>query len=170
MDGYELIRSPRKTLSIEVTRTGRVVIRAPQRVPMDEIRRYVSTHAAWIEQALARQRVRLAAHPEPDGARQAELKQRAQRELPSKVAHYAAVMGLKPTGLRITSARTRFGSCSARNSLCFSWRLMDYPQPAIDYVVVHELAHIVHKNHGAWFWALVAQYMPDYRQRRAMLR
>lgn len=47
---------------------------------------------------------------------------------------------------------------------------MDYPEPAIDYVVVHELAHIAHKNHGSQFWALVERYLPDYRARRAMLR
>lgn len=79
-------------------------------------------------------------------------------------------MNLYPTGLKITSARTRFGSCSGKNSICFSWRLMDYPELAIDYVVVHELAHIVHKNHGPQFWALVERYLPDYRARRAMLR
>lgn len=79
-------------------------------------------------------------------------------------------MNLYPTGLKITSARTRFGSCSGKNSICFSWRLMDYPEPAIDNVVVHELAHIAHKNHGPQFWALVERYLPDYRARRAMLR
>jgi len=79
-------------------------------------------------------------------------------------------MNLYPTGLKITSARTRFGSCSSKNSICFSWRLMYYPEPAIDYVVVHELAHIAHKNHGPQFWALVERYLPDYRARRAMLR
>ena len=79
-------------------------------------------------------------------------------------------MGVRPTGIRITAARTRFGSCSAKNRLCFSWRLMDYPDAVIDYVVVHELAHIVHKNHGPRFWELVERYMPDYKRRRAMLR
>ena len=79
-------------------------------------------------------------------------------------------MGVQPTGVRITSARTRFGSCSGKDSLCFSWRLMQYPEDAVDYVVVHELAHIVHKNHGPYFWALVGQYMPDYKRRRALLR
>ena len=92
------------------------------------------------------------------------------REIPPKVRHYAAIMGLRPTGIRITSARTRFGSCSGKNSLCFSWRLMEYPEEAVDYVVVHELAHIVHKNHGPDFWALVGQHMPDYKRRRALLR
>ena len=79
-------------------------------------------------------------------------------------------MGLHPTGLRITSARTRFGSCSAKNSICFSWRLMQYPDAAVDYVVVHELAHIREKNHGRAFYALVEQFLPDWRERRALLK
>ena len=167
---YELVRSRRKTLSVEVTREGRVIVRAPLRVSAAQIERFVAAHADWIARAQARQRERMAAHPEPDDRRRAELIRRAKAELPPKVAHYARLMGVQPTGLTITSARTRFGSCSGKNSLCFSWRLMEYPEEAVDYVVVHELAHIVHKNHGPDFWALVGQYMPDYKRRRALLR
>ena len=170
MDKYELVRSRRKTLAIEVDRTGRVVIRAPMRATGEQIERFVAAHADWIARAQARQRARLAAHPEPDEARRAELIRRAKEKLPPKVAYYAQLMGVQPTGLKITSARTRFGSCSGKNSLCFSWRLMGYPEAAVDYVVVHELAHITHKNHGPRFWALVERYMPDYRARRALLR
>lgn len=170
MDKYELVRSRRKTLAIEVDRTGRVVIRAPMRATGEQIERFAAAHADWIARAQARQRARLAAHPEPDEARRAELIRRAKEELPPKVAYYAQLMGVQPTGLKITSARTRFGSCSGKNSLCFSWRLMEYPEAAVDYVVVHELAHITHKNHGPRFWALVERYMPDYRARRALLR
>ena len=167
---YELKRSRRKTLSVEVTREGRVIVRAPLRVSGAQIERFVPAHADWISRAQQRQRERLIAHPEPDDARRAELIRRAKTELPPKVAHYARMMGVQPTGLTITSARTRFGSCSGKNRICFSWRLMDYPEAAVDYVVVHELAHIVHKNHGPQFWALVERYMPDYRACRALLR
>ena len=79
-------------------------------------------------------------------------------------------MELKPAGIKITSAQKRFGSCSGKNSICYSWRLMLYPPEAIDYVVVHELAHIVHKNHSAKFYALVAKYLPDYKERENLLR
>ena len=79
-------------------------------------------------------------------------------------------MGLTPTGVRITGARRRFGSCSAKNSLCFSWRLMLYPQAAVDYVVVHELAHIAHKNHGPAFYACIAAVLPDYKARIRLLK
>lgn len=170
MDRVEVIRSRRRTIGLEVTREGRVLVRAPLRASSSSIERFVRDHADWIAKAQARQLARLEAHPEPDAAQRAALLRRAKQELPPKVAFYAQCMGVQPTGITITSARTRFGSCSAKNRLCFSWRLMDYPEAAVDYVVVHELAHIVHKNHGPQFWAFVEQYMPDYRARRAMLR
>lgn len=170
MDGVKLIRSRRRTLGLEVTREGNVIVRAPLRTSAATIDRFVRDHVDWIEKAKARQRARLEAHPEPDEARREALLRRAREELPLKVTFYAQRMGVIPTGITITAARTRFGSCSPKNRLCFSWRLMDYPEEAIDYVVVHELAHIVHKNHGPQFWALVERYMPDYRARRNMLR
>lgn len=167
---YELRRSGRKTLSVEVGREGQVIVRAPLRLSQKRIEQFVAAHADWIARAQQRQRARLAAHPEPDEARQAALIRRARTELPPKVARYAREMGVQPAAVTITAARTRFGSCSAKNRICFSWRLMEYPEAAVDYVVVHELAHIVHKNHGPQFWALVERYLPDWRARRALLR
>ena len=98
------------------------------------------------------------------------LRRLAAEVIPQRVAVWGRQMGLTPTGVKITSAKKRFGSCSGRNSLCFSWRLMQYPAEAVDYVVVHELAHIRHHNHGAAFWALVEHTLPDYRARQALLR
>ena len=167
---YELVRSKRKTLAVQVTREGRVIVRAPLRLAKCRVEQFVAEHIDWIRRALADQQSRREAHPEPDAEKRAELIRRAKTELPRKVRHYADLMGLHPAGLKITSARTRFGSCSGKNSICFSWRLMDYPEPAVDYVVVHELAHIAHHDHSPQFWALVERYLPDYRQRRAMLR
>ena len=73
-------------------------------------------------------------------------------------------------GVKITGAKTRFGSCNSRNSLCFSWRLMQYPDEAIDLVVVHELCHIAHHDHGPGFYALLGSILPDHRERMKLLR
>ena len=78
-------------------------------------------------------------------------------------------MGLEPTNIKITGAKARFGSCSSKNSLCFSWRLMMRPPEAVDCVVVHELAHIAQKNHGRTFYALMASVLPDYKERQKLL-
>lgn len=168
---YTLIRSSRRTLGLEVTRDLQVVVRAPLRCSQREIDRFVDSHRGWIADKLAVQQRRAAAMAamEPTLEEERELRHRATEIIPQRVAYYAPMMGVTPAGIKITSARTRFGSCSGKNSLCFSWRLMLYPPQAIDYVVVHELAHIRHHNHSKDFWAFVASVMPDYRERQALL-
>ncbi len=96
---YELVRSKRKTLAVQVTREGRVIVRAPLRLAKYRIERFVADHTDWIARALADQQSRRAAHPEPDEAKQAELIRRAKIELSPKVQHYAKLMNLYPTGL-----------------------------------------------------------------------
>ena len=78
-------------------------------------------------------------------------------------------MGVAPTGFKVTAARKRYGSCSAKNSLCFSCFLMNCPEEAVELVVVHELCHIREKNHGPGFYALLERYLPDWRERKKLL-
>lgn len=167
---YTVIRSRRRTMALEVTREALVVVHAPNRASGDAIASFVASHELWVKRALERRHKHNAAHPEPTDAERAALVARAKEDLPPRVAHWSAIMGLKPTGVKITSAKTRFGSCSAKNSLCFSWYLMRYPDAAIDYVVVHELAHIRHHDHSSAFYALVEQYLPDWRERMQLLK
>ena len=166
---YEIIRSNRKTLGLQV-KDGRVIVRAPRIVTAKQIERFVSEHEAWIENALTRQAAKRAAHPEPTAEERAEFIRLAKEILPQRTAFWSARMGLTPTQIRITSARRRFGSCSSEGHICYSWRLMQYPPEAIDYVIVHELAHLKHMNHSPAFYALVAKYLPDHKARRALLR
>ncbi len=167
---YQLRRSSRRTISIEITPGGGVLVRAPQRASQADIERMLARHAGWIEQKRREQALRQAAWPEPDAAQEQALRARARAEIPPLVDCWAARMGVAVTGVKITSARTRFGSCSARNALCFSWRLMQHPPEAVEAVVVHELAHVRHKNHGPAFYAEVERFLPDYRQRIRGLR
>lgn len=171
MKTYTIIRSRRRTVALEITRDGRVLVRAPYRFPEDSAADFVSRHADWIAKHLEQQRrLALTAPPEPTAEEIAALKARAREILPGRVAHFSARMGLTPTGVKVTSARRRYGSCSGKNSLCFSCFLMRSPMEAIDAVVVHELAHIRYKNHGPEFYALVESILPDYRTRKALLQ
>lgn len=167
---YRLIRSARRTVSVEVTREGEVIIRAPQRMSRTMIDAFLEKHRNWIMENLARQRVLAEKYPEPDAAEAKALKTHAWEYIPTRVDYYAQIMQVTPAWVKITSARKRFGSCGVENGLCFSWRLMRYPDAAIDYVVVHELAHITHKNHGRDFYRLIEQVLPDYRERVALLK
>ena len=163
---FELLHSRRRSCALQVSRDGRVLVRAPYGFTREQAQALVLRQQDWLEKQLRRQREWAARHPQPTEEQIRQLRRQAQALLPEKVRHYEAIMDLHPTGIKITAAKTRFGSCSAKNRLCFSLYLMAYPEPAIDYVVVHELAHIRHKNHSPAFYACVE----DYRQRRQLLR
>lgn len=90
--------------------------------------------------------------------------------IPERVEHFGRSFGLRATGIRISRAQNRWGSCSAKDVVAFAWRLMMAPPEVIDYVVVHELAHIRQKNHSRAFWSLVAAMMPDYATERQWLK
>lgn len=98
------------------------------------------------------------------------LREEARRLTAERIAHFAPLLGVTPAGVKITSAKTRWGSCSGRNSLCFTYRVACLPDELLDYIVVHELSHIREHNHSARFWAVVASVLPDYARRRAALR
>ncbi len=106
----------------------------------------------------------------PSAALESWCRREARSELSARVARWAPAVGVVPAGLKINGARTRWGSCTARNSLNFSWRLLLCPAGQVDYVVVHELCHILQKNHSPNFWALVEGVLPDFRTRRESLQ
>jgi predicted metal-dependent hydrolase len=97
-------------------------------------------------------------------------RKRTRQILTERVECFAHQNGFQYKKIGITSARTRWGSCSATGALNFSWRLIRAPMEAVDYVVVHELVHTVIHNHSKMFWAAVEQSMPDYRERRKWLK
>ncbi|MEE3394717.1 MAG: SprT family zinc-dependent metalloprotease [Candidatus Onthomonas sp.] len=170
MTPYEVIRSRRRTVSLEIRPDLTVLVRAPLRMTGAEVDSFVRRHEGWLTKHLAQMETRRQNHPEPTAEEAQALIAKAKAVLPGKVAYYAAKMGVSPAGITITGAKTRFGSCSPKNRICFSWRLMTYPDEAIDYVVVHELAHIRHKDHSPAFHAFVASVLPDHVQRRKLLR
>lgn len=167
---YQLIRSGRKTLSIQISRDLKVIVRAPHRLSDRQIESFVREKNDWISRHLELQRQKNLQDPPVSKAEAERLTALAKATLPPKTAEFARRMGLFPATVTITAAKTRFGSCSSKGNLCFSYLLMRYPEAAIDYVVVHELAHLAHPNHGQAFYALIEKYLPDHKERRALLR
>lgn len=94
----------------------------------------------------------------------------AHNYIPERAAYFSKQTTLFPASIRIGSANTYWGSCSGKNSLNFSWKLIMAEPEVIDYVIVHELAHTVEHNHSVRFWQLVQRVLPDYKERRAKLR
>jgi predicted metal-dependent hydrolase len=98
------------------------------------------------------------------------LKREARRDLEAAVARHVAALGKQPFALRVGDAKSRWGSCSARRVLTFSWRLILAPPHVLDYLAAHEVAHLAEMNHGARFWALVRQLDPKHEAARTWLK
>lgn len=154
----KIIRSKRKTIALLINKEGEPEVRAPLHCPDGVIEDFIRKHQGWIQKHQAQHRIYTDAEAE-------SLRTRAKEYLPGRVAFYAPLMGVTPASVKITSARTRYGSCSGKNGLCFSLYLMEKSPRAIDYVVVHELAHILQHNHSPAFYREIEKILPDYRQR-----
>lgn len=163
-------RTKRKTVSLEVNQYSDVIIRAPLNFPEKEVVNIIEKHSSWLIKAIEKQRRRSKMYPEPSDAEIYELKKKSYEILPQKVKYFSDLTGLVPLEIKITGAKKRFGSCSSRNSICFSYLLMQYPEECIDYVVLHELAHIRYHNHSKDFYGLIEKYMPDYKERVKILK
>jgi predicted metal-dependent hydrolase len=169
---YTVIRSKRKTVSIEVRPEG-VFVRAPKRCSDDEIRRIVEEKSGWIRKKLseleARAKAAEGAGPFSD-EEIGELYKKARAYLPERVGHYASLIGVRPGRITIRCQKTRWGSCSAKGNLNFNCLLMLCPPEVIDSVVVHELCHLKEMNHSARFYGLVRGYCPGYDRCRRWLK
>jgi predicted metal-dependent hydrolase len=110
------------------------------------------------------------AQPQAASVFEAWYKKQARAVLAERVELFARKYGFEVEKVRISSARTRWGSCSAKQTLSFTWRLVMAPPEVIDYVVVHELCHLRELNHSKAFWAQVESILPGYKAQRKWLK
>lgn len=171
----EVIRSKRKTLAIEIRPDMRVVVRAPEKIPQNEIMKFVEEKQNWIKKHLvqmyfkAEEIKKQKKEPAFTNADIEKLCQKALSVIPDKVKYYAEIMGVTYGRITIRNQKTRWGSCSSKGNLNFNCLLMLMPDKVLDYVVVHELCHLKQMNHSKKFWMEVERYMPDYRNYRKWL-
>ena len=169
----KIIRSRRKTMSLEVTREGTVQVRAPLRMPSSEIERFVKEKENWIRKHLEKveeKKSRMAGREPLSRQQVEEIAQRAVTVIPQRVAYYAPIVGVTYGRITIRNQQTRWGSCSSKGNLNFNCFLMLVPDECLDYVVVHELCHRLEMNHSERFWTEVERVLPDYRVRRKKLQ
>ena len=207
---YKIIYSKRKSIAIQITSLGEVLVRAPKKVPIELIEDFVSSKLNWIDENLmlvlkkqqykdsfslsSGSHINLLGREYPvvlgdkclfNGEQliisssdfntiKPDLikifKVLARNVINERVSFFSNEMKLFPTAIRINSAKTRWGSCSGKNSLNFSWRLVFGSYDVIDYVVVHELSHIKEHNHSKRFWEVVSYTLPDYKKREKALK
>ena len=170
MEAYTLVRSKRKTLSVSLDKNGAVIVRAPLRLPLSRIEEFVEKSQPWIERRRKEMEIRIQKRRVITEKERSEGIEAAKEYIPQRVSYYASRMGVTYGRITIREQKTRWGSCSSKGNLNFNWKLMLMPQEVLDYVIVHELAHRLEMNHSAGFWKIVERELPDYKERRSLLR
>ena len=165
---YQIIRSKRKTIAIQITPSGEVLVRAPLRLSSKEIQAFVESKKGWITKHLSKY-----TQEEVLPFRKDELhtfRKETATLVAERVAYFADIMGVTYHLITIRAQRSRWGSCSSKGNLNFNCLLALVPSEVLDYVVVHELCHLKEMNHSAAFWAEVEKILPDYSAQRQWLK
>lgn len=169
----KLIRSGRKSISVEVTRDCEVIVRAPYRMPKMDIEKFLADRTEWISKHLSEMRERMensiSSTPFSEEVLN-EMKKSMQLKAYKRVEYFSRIMGLEYGRITVRPMVSRWGSCTSEKNLCFNTLLDLVPEYILDYVVVHELCHTVEMNHSRAFWGLVSRQIPDYAERRKWLR
>lgn len=163
----KIIRSNRKTVSIQVNQDLSITVRAPQRVTQKEIKRILEKNDSWIQKHIEMLREKQAEAEDVKKLTAEEIKTLAEQALkliPQRVEYFARQVGVTYGRITIRNQKTRWGSCSSKGNLNFNCLLMLAPKEILDYVVVHELCHRKEMNHSKAFWTEVEKVLPDYRQ------
>lgn len=193
---YVIRRSPKaRRVRLMVTEDGEALIVMPMRAPEREAADLFNKHRDWVARQQAKveeRRIKLATRPSLAAGRvlkingaarvvrvsnaaqrdllERKLRQEAREIIAARICVRAPEMEVQPRALQIRDQKSRWGSASRGGGLSFSWRLILAPPDILDYVVVHELAHLRHGGHGKRFWDLVAKHYGDHRAARKWLR
>ena len=165
---YQIIKSDRKTIAIQIKPDGQVVVRCPKRMRVEEARRFVESKADWIEKHLAKRLPQDVTKYTPKEVEQ--LREQARKLVTERVRYYAPIIGVTYGQIAIRTQHTRWGSCSSKGNLNFNCLLTLVPPEVLDYVVVHELCHRKELNHSDHFWNEVRQIIPNYKVQKKWLK
>lgn len=216
---FECIRSKRKTIGIQITSEGKVVVRAPKNVSDKFIRECLKTREEWISKKQKMIQARMDNNPPikyvegeffmflgekfplkfstddthkkckvyldegnliyENGPRTVEAIQNqldqwyrnaAQEMVEDRIRYYSKYYDVEPTYVKVKNQKKRWGSCSSKRHLLFNWNLIKAPIEVLDYIVVHEMSHMVHMNHSKKYWGLVGTIMPNYKTHAEWLK
>lgn len=211
---FELVRSSRRSLALEVNDRAVLTVRAPFRIGSEEIYNFIGRYSTWIQKKVSLsekklQEVKHSTFSHGDtisylgcqypleinnssfpfftfnngtfildskkvmkGSLYLEkwYRDRAKEICTQVVKELALLMNVEFNNIRINGSKHRWGSCSTKGNLNFSWKLVMAPHNVLRYVVVHELSHLLHMNHSKRFWNNVEKYMPEYHQYKKWLK
>lgn len=160
---YTLIRSKRKSIALQVTHEGNIIVRSPIRVNISLVENFIIDKIEWIK----KHQIKIQTKAKKIELSPIEIereKEKLKKYIIPRIQELYSGKNLpKITSIKITKSEWRWWSCSSKNWLCFSYRLAEYINtPFLDAIIVHELAHLKEKNHQKPFWNLVYSWMPDY--------
>lgn len=170
----KIIKSNRKTISIQLNQDLTITVRAPRRATLKDIDAVLVKNEAWINKQVEKMKIRRASEEANPivPLSEAEIRKLADKALeviPDRVKYYASLIGVDYGRITIRHQKTRWGSCSSKGNLNFNCLLMLAPSEVIDYVVVHELCHRKEMNHSKAFWNEVAKILPNYKESKKWL-
>lgn len=171
MEDIEIIRSKRKTISVEIKDDLRIIVRAPLYMKEADIYKFIENKRTWIDKHLKTAELRCEEKEPPLTAEEIrKLADEAMEDITVRVKKFASAAGVSVGRITIRNQKSRWGSCSSKGNLNFNCLLMLCPEKVRDYVVVHELCHRKEMNHSSKFWEQVEKIMPDYREHRRWLK
>ena len=167
LEEYEIIRSNRKTIAIQIKSDGHVIVRCPNSMRAQDIRLFVESKENWIRKHISR--LRTENYRKFTAEEIARLRDRTKTLVRERAAFYAPMIGVSYHRISVRVQHTRWGSCSGKGNLNFNALLALLPPRVVDYVVVHELCHLKQMNHSSRFWAEVESILPDYKNLKRWL-
>lgn len=167
----KLIYSKRKTLCIEISKNGELIIRSPKNLSQKNIEKFVNQKSPWINKKLVQRKNHILKTQKFLEQNLGNLSKKYAYEIISKkVAELSSTYDLKYNIIKVTNAKTRWGSCSSKNNLNFTKKIAILPVDIMEYIIIHELAHTKEKNHGKNFWTIIKNIIPDYKNKIEWLK
>ena len=163
---YTLKRSRIKNLYIYI-RNGKVIVKAPMRLSDKYIEEFLNKKSKWIYENLEKSKEK--ANKEKEEKIEKKDVERLQKIVKENIYKYSKILGKSPKKVRIRDLKYAWGSCSSNQNISINLKLANKDERAIEYVVLHEMCHLIHMNHSKSFWNLVEKNMPQYKEYKKLL-
>ncbi|MGN1298223.1 MAG: M48 family metallopeptidase [Clostridia bacterium] len=161
---YTLIKSRIKNMYIHI-KDGNVIVKAPNRLKEKYIYDFVNRKAKWIYEKVKESKT----NPKIQEKIEQEDMERLSKIVEESVRKYSITLGVAPKKVRIKDIKYAWGSCSSKRNISINMHLAKKEEKVIEYVVLHEICHLVYMNHSKDFWNLVEKHMPRYKEYKKML-
>lgn len=167
---YEIYRQKRKTIAMSFSDEGTLIIKMPKSCKMDQVYKFMKLKQNWILEHYIRIMKRLEKRQIITEKQYKDYLKSAATILNEKVQYYSKIIGVSYNHVTIRNQKTRWGSCSSKGNINLNWKLILMPDEIQDYVIIHELCHLIEMNHSPRFWRHVHKFCNNYQNCRMWLR